>query len=115
VGSKLALTATIAPMKARKRQTRRSPLPSAFSLPSFGVMGMAIAVAGGGSTRKVVGRIAWLLVLALLTCSLVSCGGTGNSHQPITSTDTPSQACTISVNGTSGDQKVSTSVTLTIQ
>src|SRR5437870_13759695 len=102
-------------MKDRRRQTRRSPLRYAFWLPSFGVMGMAIAVAGGGSTRKVVGRIAWLLVLALITCSLVSCGGTGNSHQPITSTATPSQTFTIAVNGSSGDQNVSTSVTLTIQ
>ncbi len=115
VSSKLTVTATISPMKDRRRQTRRSPLRYAFWLPSFGVMGMAIAVAGGGSTRKVVGRIAWLLVLALITCSLVSCGGTGNSHQPITSTDTPSQTFTIAVNGSSGDQKVSTSVTLTIQ
>src|SRR5436305_80870 len=105
VSSKLTVTATISPMKDRRRQTRRSPLRYAFWLPSFGVMGMAIAVAGGGSPIKEAGRIDWLLILALITCSLVSCGGTGNSHQPTTSNDTPSQTVTNAVNGTSGAQK----------
>jgi hypothetical protein len=110
VSSKLTITSTISAMKDRRRQTR-SPLRHAFWLPGF----MAMAVAGGWCKRGRMGRISGLLALAFITCSLVSCSGVGNTQQPIISADTRSQTFTIAINGSSGDQNVSTSVTVTIQ
>jgi hypothetical protein len=110
VTSKLTIaTAVSAPRDGRTR----SPWRYAFWLPGFVVMG--VAVAGGWSKHRRMSSIAGLLGLALMTSTLVSCGNGGNSHQPTAIADTQNQGFTIAINGTSGNQNVSTSVVLTIQ
>jgi hypothetical protein len=79
--------------------------------PTFGLAGL-VSVGLGAAGRKAMGRMLLLSVLALGLSGTISCGGASNGQQ--IATGASNRTFTISVIGDSGQEDVSTPLTLTL-
>jgi hypothetical protein len=106
------LTLSAGSTQSSSRESSNQLRYACWFLPSFGLVGLVSFGLRAGGTRPI-RRMLWLSVFALGVSSSISCGGAGNSQQ--IATGAGKRTFTISVIGNSGQQNVSTPLTLTLQ